>query len=38
MKQYFFRNNKYCFPDQGKVGYHTKKVTENELTYSFNTF
>ena len=24
----FFRNNNYCFPDQGNVGHHTKKVTE----------
>ena len=24
----FFRNNNYCFPDQGNVGHHTKNVTE----------
>ena len=27
----FFRNNNYCFPDQGNVGHHTKKVTEKGI-------
>ena len=26
----FFKNN-YCFPEQGNVGHHTKKVTEKGL-------